>query len=91
MRYIDEMDGITVKHFIFCVAGSGTGKESIMQCYLQIIKAATVQAAIHGAFKSEQEIMRNLIRHQAAFYCVDELGIVLSKLVNSSKKEDQVI
>ena len=62
-----------------------------MQAYLQIMKAATVQAAVHGAFKSEQEIMRNLIRHQAAFYCVDELGIVLSKLVNSSKKEDQVI
>ena len=23
--------------------------------------------------------MRNLIRHQAAFYCVDELGITLNK------------
>ena len=86
MRYIDEMDGMSANIMSFGVAGSGTGKESIMQAYLQIMKAATVQAAVHGAFKSEQEIMRNLIRHQAAFYCVDELGIVLSKLVNSSKK-----
>ena len=86
MRYIDEMDGMSANIIAFGVAGSGTGKESIMQAYLQIMKAATVQAAVHGAFKSEQEIMRNLIRHQAAFYCVDELGIVLSKLVNSSKK-----
>ena len=86
MRYIDEMDGMSANIMAFGVAGSGTGKESIMQAYLQIMKAATVQAAVHGAFKSEQEIMRNLIRHQAAFYCVDELGIVLSKLVNSSKK-----
>ena len=30
--------------------------------------------------------MRNLIRHQAAFYCVDELGITLNKLQNASKK-----
>ena len=34
---------------------------------------------------SEQEVMRNLIRHQAAFYCVDEPGIVI-KLVNASKR-----
>ena len=71
MRYIDEMDGMSANIMAFGVAGSGTGKESIMQAYLQIMKAATVQAAVHGAFKSEQEIMRNLIRHQAAFYCVD--------------------
>jgi hypothetical protein len=70
----------------FGVAGSGTGKEQILQSYLQIMRAAQVQAAVHGGFKSEQEVMRNLIRHQAAFYCVDELGIVLSKLANASKK-----
>ena len=86
MRYIDELDGITPNILSFCVAGSGTGKEQIMQCYLNIAKAAGVQGAIHGGFKSEQEVMRNLIRHQAAFYCVDELGITLNKLQNASKK-----
>jgi len=86
MRYIDELDGITPNILSFCVAGSGTGKEQIMQCYLNIAKAAGVQGAIHGGFKSEQEVMRNLIRHQAAFYCIDELGLVLNKLANASKK-----
>lgn len=86
MRYIDELDGITPNILSFCVAGSGTGKEQIMQCYLNIAKAAGVQAAIHGGFKSEQEVMRNLIRHQAAFYCIDELGLVLNKLANAGKK-----
>ncbi len=86
MRYIDELDGITPNILSFCVAGSGTGKEQIMQCYLNIAKAAGVQGAIHGGFKSEQEVLRNLIRHQAAFYCVDELGLVLNKLANASKK-----
>ena len=86
MRYTDELDGMSPNILAFCVAGSGTGKEQIMQSYLQIIKAAQVQSALHGGFKSEQEIMRNLIRHQAAFYCVDELGITLNKLQNASKK-----
>jgi len=86
MRYVDELDGITPNILSFCVAGSGTGKEQILQSYLSIIKAAGVQSALHGGFKSEQEVMRNLIRHQAAFYCVDELGITLNKLQNASKK-----
>jgi hypothetical protein len=86
MRYVDELDGMTANIIAFGVAGSGTGKEQILQAYLSIIRAANVQAALHGGFKSEQEVMRNLIRHQAAFYCVDELGITLSKLHNASKK-----
>lgn len=86
MRYVDGLDGMSANIIAFGVAGSGTGKEQIMQSYLQILKAANVQSALHGGFKSEQEIMRNLIRHQAAFYCIDELGITLNKLQNASKK-----
>jgi Primase C terminal 2 (PriCT-2)/Bifunctional DNA primase/polymerase, N-terminal len=86
MRYTDGLDGMSANIIAFGVAGSGTGKEQILQSFLAIIKAAGVQAALHGGFKSEQEVMRNLIRHQAAFYCIDELGITLSKLQNASKK-----
>lgn len=86
MRFHDEMDGMTPNMIAFCVAGSGTGKEAIQQAYLSIMRAAQIQAAIHGGFKSEQELLRNLIRHQAAFYSVDELGIVLRKLENASKR-----
>lgn len=86
MRHIDELDDMSANIIAFCVAGSGTGKEAVQQAYLKIMRAAGVQAAVHGGFKSEQEVMRNLIRHQAAFYSVDELGLVLRKLENASKK-----
>lgn len=86
MRFVDELDGITPNLIAFCVAGSGTGKEAVAQSYLRILRTAGLQAAVHGGFKSEQELYRNLIRHQAAFYCVDELGLVLRKLENASKR-----
>lgn len=86
MRFIDEHDDMSANMIAFCVAGSGTGKEAVQQAYLKIMKAASVQAAIHGGFKSEQELMRNLIRHQAAFYSVDEFGITMRKLDNANKR-----
>lgn len=86
MRFVDELDDMSANIIAFCVAGSGTGKEAVQQAYLKIMRAAGVQAAVHGGFKSEQEVMRNLIRHQAALYSIDELGLVLRKLENASKK-----
>jgi len=86
MRVTDELDDMSANIIAFCVAGSSTGKEAVQQAYLKILKVAGVHDAVHGAFKSEQELMRNLIRHQAAFYSVDEMGIVLRKLENASKK-----
>lgn len=86
MRYVDTMDDMSANIIAFCVAGSGTGKEAVQQAYLKIMRCAGVQGAVHGGFKSEQELMRNLIRHQAAFYSVDELGLVLRKLENASKR-----
>lgn len=86
MRHVDEMDDMTANLIAFCIAGSGTGKESVQQAYLKIMRAAGVQAAVHGGFKSEQELMRNLIRHQLAAYAIDELGLVLRKLENASKR-----
>ena len=86
MRHVDDLDDMSANLIAFCIAGSGTGKEAIQQAYLQIMRTAGVQGAVHGGFKSEQELMRNLIRHQAAFYSVDELGLVLRKLENASKR-----
>jgi hypothetical protein len=86
MRYTDGLDGMSANIITFCVAGAGTGKETILQTYLKIMKTAGVQAAVHGGIKSEQEILRNLIRHQGAFFCLDEFGDTLAKLQNSSKK-----
>ncbi len=86
LRYTDDLDGVTCNLFAFCVAGSRTGKEAIQQAVAEIHRAAGCKAATHGAIKSEQEILRNLTRHQAAFYLIDEIGIFLQKIANAQKK-----
>lgn len=82
MRYLDEQDGMSANLIAFCVAGSGTGKEAVGKAFAEIIREAGMSAALYGAFKSEQEIYRNLLRHQPAFYAVDELGIQLRKIMH---------
>ena len=83
LKYIDARDGMTANLLTFCVAGSSTGKEHIQQCFSSCLRAAGLIDAMHGAIKSEQEIIRNITRHQAAFYSIDELGIVLRKIIHS--------
>jgi hypothetical protein len=87
LRYQDERDNVTSNLFAFCVAGSGTGKEAIQQAISEIHAVTGISAATHGAIKSEQEIMRNIaLRHQAAFYIVDEIGIFLQKIKNAQNR-----
>lgn len=86
LRYTDDLDGVTANLFTFCVAGSRTGKEAIQQAVAEIHRAAGCAAATHGAIKSEQEIVKNLTRHQAAFYVVDEIGIFLQKVKNAQQR-----
>lgn len=86
LRYTDDKDGVTTNLFAFCVAGSRTGKESIQQAVAQIHRVAGIAAATHGSIKSEQEIVRNLIRHQVAAYIIDEIGIFLQKIKNAQTR-----
>lgn len=86
MRYIDALDNITPNVFVFGVAGSGTGKEAILKAATSLMKSAGVHGAIYGDIKSQQEIYRNLTRHQGAFYIVDELGEKLAKISNAMKR-----
>jgi len=86
LRYTDERDGVTPNMFTFGVAASRTGKESIYQACIAIHKVAGVGSASHGNIKSEQEVLRNLTRHQACFYVLDEVGILLQKIANSQKR-----
>lgn len=86
LRYTDDLDGVNANLFCFCVAGSGTGKEAIQQAQAAIHRAAGIHGATHGAIKSEQEIVRNLIRNQMAAYIIDEIGIFLQKISNAQKK-----
>lgn len=85
LRYTDDTFGVTGNMFAFCVAGSSTGKESVQQAMADVHRAAGIHIATHGAIKSEQEIVRNLIRHQAAYYIIDEIGIFLKKIANAQK------
>lgn len=86
LRYTDDRDGVTCNLFTFCVAGSRTGKESIQQAQGALHRAAGIAGATHGSIKSEQEIVRNLIRHQAALYIVDEFGYLLQKVKNAQER-----
>lgn len=86
MRYTDDLDGVNANLFCFCVAASGTGKEAIQQAQAAIHRAAGIHGATHGSIKSEQEIIRNLIRNQMAAYIIDEIGIFLQKIANAQKK-----
>lgn len=86
LRYADNHQDVTANLFAFCVAGSGTGKEAILQAMFDVHKAAGIMPAVHGNIKSEQEVYRNLTRHQAAFYIVDEMGIFLAKVKRALEK-----
>jgi len=86
MRYSDGYSGVSANLFTFCIAASSTGKESIMTAVGEIHRAAGISGACHGTIKSEQEIIRNLIHHQAALYTIDEIGILLQKIDNASTR-----
>lgn len=86
LRYTDDKDGVTTNLFAFCVAGSRTGKESIQQAQAEVHRVAGLAPATHGMIKSEQEITRNLIRHQASLYIIDEVGGYLEKIKNAQSK-----
>jgi hypothetical protein len=86
LRYTDDLDGVTANLFAFCVAGSGTGKEAVQQAIAEVHRAAGIHGATHGAIKSEQEVIRNLIRNQAACYIIDEIGIFLQKIANAQQR-----
>lgn len=86
MSHVDVRDKISGNVLTFCVAASSTGKEAVMQAFNQLHISAGIQRALQGTIKSEQEIIRNLIEHQASFYSIDEIGIFLGKVRSAQKR-----
>jgi len=86
MSHYDVHDGVTANMLSFCVAASSTGKEAVMQAFTDLHVAAGVQSAMVGGIKSEQELVRNLIENQAAYYNIDEIGIFLTKVKNAQTR-----
>lgn len=83
LRYTDDLDGVTTNLFGFGVADSGSGKESTYGAFNEIMRKTGIVAAMHGAQKSEQELVKNLMRHQCCYYSIDEFGIQLQKIINA--------
>lgn len=86
LHYVDDLSGVTANLFAFCVAGSRTGKDAILTAATALMRATGISAAVHGAIKSEAEVYRNLTRHQAAFYVVDEVAEFMSRVGNAQKR-----
>ena len=86
MRHYDEQDGMSLNFMPFGIAGSSSGKEAIFQAVTECLSVSGLMPAVHGSFKSEQEAVRNMLRHQASFYLIDELGIELKKISDAGKK-----
>lgn len=84
MRYTFNSTALNL--LCFGIAGSSTGKESVLRATMNIMQAAGISRAIYGNIKSEQEMIRNLIEHQASFYLIDEVAMLFKKIANASKK-----
>lgn len=82
----DDLTNVSTNLLVLCIAESASGKESVNQSYAKIMEAAGMSGALAGAIKSKQEICRNLIEHQAAFYLIDEMGEVLRTIENAKKR-----
>lgn len=86
LSYEGDVTGETANLMIFCIAASASGKEAVGQAVARLHVAAGLSPAVHGAIKSTQELTRNLIAHQSAYYMLDELGIMLSQIVNAQRR-----
>jgi hypothetical protein len=85
LHYRDDRDRATTNLFVFNVAGSGSGKDGILSATAEVLEACGLSAAVHGTIKSEQEIARNLTRHQMAAYMMDEVGFLFQKISGAKK------
>lgn len=85
LKYRDDLSNVTTNLLSICVAGTGTGKDWMITAFKEIMDSVNYGSACCGDMKSKQEIIRNLIEHQAAFYIKDEIGEILRAIENAKK------
>ncbi|MBV5333062.1 PriCT-2 domain-containing protein, partial [bacterium] len=85
LRYIDDLDRATTNLFVFNVAGSGTGKEAVQDAIREIMVICGMAEAVHGTIKSEQEVMRNLLRHHRH----PDVGLLQSRRLDDPERRRQ--
>ena len=86
LHWRDDLTNVTTNMLALCVAGTGTGKEAVQSAFFDIMRAGGMAAVVHGDIKSKQEIIRNLVEHQAAIYLTDEIGEILKTIENAKKR-----
>jgi len=57
LKYRDPLAETTSNLIGFCVAASGTGKDSVLEASIKILSLVGYQRAAYGAIKSEQEMV----------------------------------
>lgn len=72
-----------------CAAGSGTGKNSVINAVAYLLDFINMSSAMNGDFKSGQAITRALVEHQAAIYVMDEFGEKISQVIKAHGGEAQ--
>lgn len=85
LRYRVDGFNTSLNMIVLGVADSGSGKGAVLNSLQELHRVVGVQQAAHGGIKSEQELIRNQLRNQAAFYLIDEVGSFLGKVSNSKK------
>jgi len=85
LNHVIDNQKLSSNLFAFGIAGSSAGKDSVFQAFNELMIEAGMSGAVHGKIKSEQEIVRNLLRHQSALYNIDEVGHFLRQLESSHK------
>jgi hypothetical protein len=86
LKYSDPIGAVTANLIGFCVAASGTGKDSVLDGVGEIMAVAGLKKACYGAIKSEQEMVRNLVEHQPTYYLIDEIGYLFTKIKSAQTK-----
>ena len=76
--------GANPNAFMFCVAGSSTGKENVLQAQTALHIAAGIHGQTYGEIKSKQEMVRNLLSNPTSLYLIDEIGSVLGAIKRAS-------
>lgn len=85
LRYRVAPLNTSLNMITFGVAGSGSGKGSVLKCINEVMRKVGMADANYGGIKSEQEIIRNAMRHQASFFTIDEVGAFLTKIGGAKK------
>lgn len=77
-----RLDGTTVPTNMIaaCAAGSGTGKNAVINNVAHMLGVVGMSGAMNGNFKSGQAIVRALIDNQAALFNLDEFGEKVSQV-----------